>query len=248
MCAERIDSPASLSARPSAYSSPAAVARPDLDDRCALAGVRHQLDVRRGGVRSGLGPRLPSAHRAAASTLSPASSRSSCFTRKAGSGTSAAFCLSTRQVFTAIPSTVCSTAERTGHRVRRQQAGGVAEQPEPVGRGDHQLDAARAATRPGPAADRPACTERASPRSTSSPLTSIRCPRRPAAPRRWSARALISWARHGDQAAGPAARASASVRQRSRSSTSARPVHRRDQRVDAWPGRRGRAGWPARPA
>ena len=39
----------------------------------------------------------------------------------------------------------------------------------------------------------------------------------------WSASTLISWARQGDQAAGPAARASASVSARSIRSTSARP-------------------------
>ena len=154
---------------------------------------------------------------------SPASSRSSCLTRNAGSGRSAttsacrpARCSPPR------PSTVCSTAERTWTRCEASRPAVSLNSP------SRSLAAITSWSPPGLRLDpdpRPAVqpTERASPRSTSWVDVGAVGRRPTSRPSTWSARPLISWARHGDQAAGPAARASDSVRERSRSSTSARP-------------------------
>ncbi len=119
-------------------------------------------------------------------------------------------CLSTRHVFTATPSTVCTTAERTEmacadrspavslNSPRRSRAAMTSCMPP-------ALDSYR--TRGLPSSR----TDRARPRSTSSVAIASR-----SSPISWlsarSASALISCARQGDQAAGPAARESASVR------------------------------------
>ena len=96
------------------------------------------------------------------------------------------------------------------HRVRGEQAGGVAEQAQPIPCGDHQLDAAGLRLNPDPRP--PVELHRSSQTEINELVTSTRVASSTSSPSAWSARLLISWARHGDQAAGPAARASASVR------------------------------------
>ena len=81
---------------------------------------------------------------------SPSSSRSSSCTSRAGSGTSVGRCLSTRQVFTATPSTVFSTAERTETEWAASSPAVSENSPSRSGRGDHQLDATRLRLHPDP--------------------------------------------------------------------------------------------------
>ena len=212
----------SLSAWPSAYSSPGPVGRPDLDNGRGLARTSDQIaDMRFGRLLGcGPGPRAAAPARACAAVagLEPLELLDE---EREIREVAWADCLSIRQVLTATPSTVCRTAERTCDPSARQQAGGVAEQSEPIVAPRSRADYRPARTRGGSGGpvelDRtgqPEIDELGPCGSSGSPTSS---------PSTWSARSLISWARHGVQAAGPAARASASVSSRSRLSTSARP-------------------------
>ena len=230
MCAERIDSRRSRRQRPRANSRPLrSPVRTSMTAALALA-PDDRLDERRRDVAAVRSPRLPLADRAAASTSRRPRRRSSSCTSRAGSGTSVgAACRPARCSPRCRPR--CS-ARRSGPRPsatpaarrcrRTARAGPVAAIISWMPPG---LDSTRTRGRPS------RLTERASPRSTRSPLTwSGTSPTSNEST--LSARALTSWARHGDQAAGPAALRVGLGQEPQHLQRLQPPVDRGDQRVD----------------
>ena len=109
--ADRMDRPGLAQGGAERPEQARAVARAHLEHARGLAGVRRPPRRGPARARAGRGPRAGGPARARRGRRRPR--RSSCWVRKAASGTSATRSLSTRQVFTATPSTVCSTAART---------------------------------------------------------------------------------------------------------------------------------------